>query len=257
MYHLVQDLTPWSAPEVTEGVRKRMGLAEDLRTIMSTHRVVMGHYRAEEMCTAGANQLVAVVREPRLRIISNYTFWCQKHRSGMLTKQGPYAPAMIDVAEGGFDKFLRTPAVARDVDNVFVLWLLRSPANYHLLADPYPTTEHVQRAWELCEHRDLFTGVFWQNETVEAMAHLGLRSKSVPAVINMSEPLPTGEEISPQVIERLNEVTRADFQLLDLLMEQGLLKRRSQEEFDQEFYTTLKRSGMTITTEHGSTDGRR
>ena len=104
------------ADGVPKQTRHVIGSLEDVRRIIETHRLAMGHIAAHTLVSAGCDSLALQVREPRARILSLYRFW-RAQDEGERSRWGLWGSDLIGQASKQLGAFLATPSIWPAVDN--------------------------------------------------------------------------------------------------------------------------------------------
>lgn len=108
--------------QLSESVRAQIAADDAELTSMATARVVAGHFSLASLSRLAPSSSVAIVlREPRARLVSLYTFW-RLHTLEMRERWHPYRA--IDAAQRPFDEFLADSDVAPVTDNPVCRMLL-------------------------------------------------------------------------------------------------------------------------------------
>lgn len=199
--------------------------------------VVMGHFAAGQLISAGCTKLVLSVREPRARLLSLYRFWQSLPGEQF---SAPVARAL----GGGLSSFLASPYLEHAVRDVI--------AAHSVSAAPvWRRGESAARLWR---NIDDFIGLaVWPGENAKALEYtlksLGeWHGQTIPEVrVNVtSHQGQTTEQLREQDLFRLDALTRADSQVLELLMGSGKLTAKSSKELDDDFASACMTHRFTL-----------
>ena len=211
----------------------------DLARILTMNHSVMGHYSARVLIEAGATDLFLTLREPRARIISLYRFW-----QGLPKAVFAGEPALQRSLSMGFLRFLTSPASQAAVDNVI--------AAHILLETPIWTTNGIHSDnWQKLKPN--FRMAVWPDQSLEVVSSIrsifGLHRAPVDeqhrknvTKKNHQEP----ERLSDEVVTIMQRYTRYDSEVIGMLMDEGLLSPRSQNELDSDFEAVALSHGFLV-----------
>ena len=234
--------------------RHVIGSLEDLRHIVGTHRLVMGHIAADMFVSAGCDSLAVQVREPRARILSLYRFW-RAQEEDERSRWGLWGSELIGQADQPFGAFLATPSIWPAVDNAITRQVCgRSSATRARWASGPRRQSAVARRYRAI--RPWFGIVEWSNRSDVFVARImeAIGSDTVPELGRENEAQPSGDT---QVIDRsthelLRRLTATDSRLLFRLAADGLLERRDASDLDEEFEREADRLNFRLQVPAGS-----
>jgi len=224
---------------------ERIAKAADLAEIIREHSLVIGHYSTEVLWNAGCVSLAVQFREPRARIISLYRYW-QAQLPSVRSSWGRWGSRVIAKADLPFKDFLSSPEVWPAVDNAMARQTLRynQAEGHHAIAlgsgveATYSEFVSTLAAADWSCHSESFLERLCEHIGVSAVPDLGRANSTEVA----------GEEIKidDATFELLRHLTRMDSLLLEGLMSDGLLPRRSAADLDSEFETAATKLGFQL-----------
>jgi hypothetical protein len=228
--------------------RHVIGSLEDVRHIVDTHRLVMGHISAHMLVSAGCDSLALQVREPRARILSLYSFW-RAQEDDERSRWGLWGSQLIGQADQPFQAFLATPSIWPAVANSMTRQLCGKGTGTRARwasgpRSPFALTRRYRaiRPWlgivEWSNRSDVFV-----ERIMEAIG-----SDTVPELARENVAHPSGDTqvIDRSTHERLRRLTVADSLLLHRLAADGLLERREAGELDEEFEREAERLNFRL-----------
>jgi hypothetical protein len=234
--------------ELLQGVpspnRETIAKPEDLRAIVESHRVVIGHYGALSLMEGGCTDLGIQVREPKARLLSLYRYW-QAQPDSVRLSWGLWGQDLVAKADLPLKGFLTSPSVGPAVDNL----LVRQALGYR------------QKDRTVVRNRRNFGGLYTRFKEMPLTVEWTLRSQRfidriceqigashVPTLRreNATEAIGQDQTIDAGAMRLLNELTRADRLFLGRLSEDGLLVKRSQSDLNSEFEEDALRLGFRL-----------
>ena len=182
----------------------------ELKDSLSQHDCVMGHISLRDFWEAGFRDFVVIVREPRIRILSEWIF-LQSHKE--------------------YEQILK----AHKVVNSITYFSNYAPKMTENTIDQMISQEVVFN-WK---NHELNIGGYWSDEIPKLLMEV-FGESSIHIKSNESRsPMP---EIDYRIMDRIHELTEKDYKSLDRLMRSGLLSLRSREKMDEEFRLYLDRN---------------
>ncbi len=241
------DQQHFGTARLAEGVpvqtRHVIGSLDDVRRIVDTHGLVMGHFAVRTLISAGCGSLAVQVREPRARILSLYRFW-RAQDEGERTRWGLWGSELIGQADQPFSAFLASPSVWPAVNNSISRQVCgRGSRTSARRASGPRTRSGLARRYGAI--RPWLGIVEWSNRSevfVErVMEAIGLDSVPELDRENVAQPSGDTQVIDRSTHERLCRLTAADSQLLLHLAADGLLEQRDAGDLDEEFEREAER----------------
>lgn len=241
-------------PSMPDGELVRFANLNQLRPLYQSNSIIIGHFSAQCLRKAGAEIVVATVREPRSRLISLYRYWQSLDRIGDLQRQGLRGLQISSSLHSGFESFLTNFNVFQDTDNQITRFLsgplttrggLWATLGHHGSFEYRPIAGRWQKAVLANVDR-----VFWASETDHLLTYVASKvvqpSSTDSTNLHLNRTPVTGEieYLRPSVVEELNARTRFDSEVLKLLMEENRLSFRNQHELDQEFAHEALKHGL-------------
>lgn len=148
-------VAPWELDRVLFGGFDRFGdmrqttqalIAVDGAAALTGYDVVMGHFGISSFAPHfAANEMMTVLREPRTRLLSHYTFW----RGWSAERHADWAPyaASRRAVDATWEEFLTDPSIASQTDNIAIRMLL-SPHRLIPADDVIAPTDHDELTGE-------------------------------------------------------------------------------------------------------------
>jgi hypothetical protein len=257
-------LAGMSGPE-----RRRVVDGHELAEVVEAHQLVVGHYWARTLVSAGCATLAVQLREPRSRILSLYRYWESQSKTGDLEALGPWGSEVVGLAHRSTLKdFLASTDVRAAVDNVMARQLLtgmsgrpgwsgrsgvarrsvgsdRSAGSRSRGSSPW-----ALRRSDLDCLLDVLVVADWSRNSDRFVARLcdQLGGVPVPDVELVNETQVTGatEVIDGRTLELLTRATALDSNLVDALTDAGALPARSAADLGREFEETAERLGFVF-----------
>lgn len=218
-------------------------VSDELGEIVQSHRALIGHYSTRTLLDAGCKALATQVREPRARILSLYRFW-QSTSEQERADWGPWGASVVSRADVPFVDFLQTSSVWPVTENAIARQLLGEPYKPpRVLWHRRPrrvrrrvSCQHFSRYRDFCRYLKV---VDWSDRAqgfVERVCEFA-QLPEVPVIgrINVTRVTGEPERLTGDALRLLERLTASDRSLLDALMSDGLLARRSDRLLDDEF----------------------
>ena len=242
------DLQQFPSPDLLEGASDEV-LATivdlgDYRQVVSGHRAVMGHVSAATLLGAGCSDLAVQVREPRSRLLSLYRYW-QAQSGPHLASWGTWGLEVVGAAVLPLAGFLDSPVTWPATDGALARQALGGIASPY--ADP--------RSWrptgdDRARFADHLSVAEWSTDSDRFVARVWERlgEPAVPGLdrVNVTEVTGGPQALDRVTVATLDRLAGPDRDLLDHLMDRGLLRRRSDADLDDEFERTAGRLGFTF-----------
>lgn len=235
-----------------------------LRKIVTRHRAVIGHFGVEFLLEAGVDQVIVLVREPRSQLLSLFDYW-----SGLgddLELWGDRGRRIREATSGTLSTFLESPLVVADRHSDIARYFLPGSMRVKGRDGSWMLAPEIAegRRPELVEEalgrlRGKLHRVYWSHELPEIVDHVrrtvgrSLRgpNDSVP-VLNGVDEGHSHREIGPLELRLLKENTILSDHVLNWLMQENLLSRRSGVELDDEFRINAERHGFSFADAEGA-----
>ena len=242
------------ADGVPAQTRHVIGSPEDVRHIVDTHRLVMGHVAGHMFVSAGCDSLAVQVREPRARILSLYRFW-RAQEEDERSRWGLWGSELIGQADQPFCAFVASPSIWPAVDNSITRQVcgrgsstrprqMSGPRRGSALARQYRAIRPRLGIVEWSNRSDVFVERILEAIGSDTVPELGRE--------NVAQPLDDTQVIDRTTHERLRRLTAADSQLLLRLAADGLLERRDTSDLDEEFEREAERLNFRLQVPAGS-----
>lgn len=220
----------WSTPSPN---RETIASARDLQSVVTGHRLVIGHYGGLQLVNAGCDMLAVQVREPRSRLLSLYRYW-QSRPESELASWGRWGSDVVAKASLPFGDFLYDPNAWPATDNA----VARQTLGVYTKAGPALwRTLRLSRAYNTFKPK--LSIVDWTSSSERLLERIceRLAFSPVPPLGHENATEVTGE---PQLLDtrarrRLELLTSIDQSFLDRLCADGVLSRRSRRDLDSEF----------------------
>lgn len=214
------------------------GSIGSLGALVARHPIIMGHYPAGVLLEAGATDLIVTAREPRARLVSLYRFW-QSQPASLFSGD----PLLARVLGQGLGAFLSQPNRGA-VYGVIAAHTLTDRASW-------APNQSVTRLWR--SMRAYIRRAAWPAEIPSVVAHVS----GLLGVPNTMDPVQRRdnvtvradrdpEVITDEVMTLIDRLTRPDKEILELLMEEGLLTHRTQSDLDQDFADVAVSHGFVL-----------
>ncbi|MFZ0667400.1 MAG: hypothetical protein WAM97_16720 [Acidimicrobiales bacterium] len=207
---------------------------DQLAAAVSASRLVVGHYSADSLLSAGCAGLAVQVREPRSRILSLYRFWegqSAEERAGW----GMWGSLLVDRAQLPLAQFLACPDVWPAIDNGISRQLLGV------------------RRWRRYPGRPLEPSLMvveWSSQSTAFVERIAdaLGAAEAPTLLRENVTSVAGESqvIDRSALARLRQLTRFDRRALTALSRHGHLTARPDEALEREFHESAERLGFRI-----------
>lgn len=237
-----------------DGELVRFANLNQLRILYRSNSVIIGHFSAHFLRKAGAEIVVAIVREPRSRLISLYRYWQSLDRIGDLQRQGLRGLQISSSLHSGFESFLTNVNIVENTDNQIARFLigplttrggLWGGLRHHGGLEYRPIAGKWQKSVLANVDR-----VFWSSERDHLLRYVaskvGARSSPGSTTLHLNRTPITGENehLRPSVVEEMSTRTHFDSEVLKFLMEENRLSFRSQQELDQDFAHEAQKHGL-------------
>jgi hypothetical protein len=182
----------------------------ELANSIGQHDCVMGHISLSDFWKAGFRDFVVIVREPRIRLLSEWIF-LQSHKE--------------------YEQHLKAHKVI-DSKSYFSSYAGKVHSNVISTLN----SQDVIFNWK---NESLNLSCYWNDEIPKLMMEVfGERSIG----IRSNESQPSMYEIDFRIMDRVHELTVKDSESLDRLVRSGLLSLRSKEKMDEEFQQYLDKN---------------
>jgi hypothetical protein len=179
----------------------------ELADSLNQYDCVMGHISLRDFWKAGFRNFVVIVREPRIRLLSELRF---------LFSQKEYEQHLKD--HQVFDTKSYFSSYAGKIHNNVISTLI---------------SQEVIFNWK---NENVNTSFYWNDEfpklMLEVFGEISMRIRSNESQSSMFE-------IDYRIMDRVHELTVKDSESLDRLVRSGLLSLRSKEKMDEEFQQYL------------------
>ena len=235
-----------------------------MRKIVSRRRAVMGHFSVELLLDAGADQVIVLVREPRSRLLSLFDYW-----SGLgphLDVWGDRGRRVHEATSGSLSAFLASPLVVADRQSDIARHILPSSMRVQGSDGSWRLAPEIAegRRMDLVDEalgrlRGKLVRAFWSDELPAVVDHVGRAIGRTPRAADLEVPVLNGldrattdRQIGAAELRLLDENTILSRHVLDWLMREGLLSRRTGAELDDEFRMTADRHGFSISQSSGA-----
>jgi hypothetical protein len=182
----------------------------ELKNSLSQYDCVMGHVSLRDYWEAGFRDFVVIVREPRIRLLSEWIF-LESHKE--------------------YEQLLK----AHKVVNSITYFSNYAPKMSQNTIDQMVSQEVVFN-WKNIE---MNISCYWSDEIPKLMMEV-FGESSIHMRSNESQPLMP--EIDFRIMDRIHELTEKDSKTLDRLTRSGLLSLRSKEKMDEEFRLYLDKN---------------
>jgi hypothetical protein len=207
----------------------------------------MGHYSGQLLLDGGCASLALQVREPRARVLSLYRYW-KSQPDEVLDQWGEWGRTALVSARGSLSEFLRSPHIWPAADSAIARQLLLRWTPPDAQAARRLTREALRGEAYDSIRADLAI-VEWASESQRFVERICafLDEKTDVTVQRENETPAEGdvEVLDPESRNLLERLTRYDRELLQRLMDDGLLEHRSAASLDAEFEETAERLLVT------------
>lgn len=216
----------------------------DLARLATHHPLVMGHVPACDFARAGYTELAVMVREPRSRLLSQYRFLQGWDRQRKLD-HGRWLARKIDLATRSFDDFLDAKQPHMTARDCITRWTLISTRSR-----PCRSSLGSRRSASYERFRERAAVVEWSRFSESYLERLCERAHLVdlPSLDqkNVTEVAGPDETLDKCSLARLDALTATDRSLLDQMMVDGVLRRRSPKDLEEEFRSTAERLHFSL-----------
>jgi hypothetical protein len=184
--------------------------SKELRASHDQYDCVMGHISLEDFHKADFRDFLVIVREPRIRFLSEWVF---------LRTHSEYDQLLSQFGVSDNKDYFKTYAQKKSNNTIAGL------ASAHLIFDSEKSGVNIS--------------CYWSNEIPRIMMEifgqtaLNIRSNESP---------PQKFDIDFRILDIVYELTDRDSSVLNRLMNSGLLTQRSKEQMDEEFALYLKKN---------------
>jgi hypothetical protein len=218
-----------------------------LRSICRSNDIVMGHFSAPALLSAGCGGLAVQLREPRARLLSLYRYW-QSQSEAELAAWGPWGQQTVASSRFPFDQFLQMTTVWAAIDNTMARQLLvgvvpQSSEEAHRL-----TTRALNgKEWKRIVDRLAIAE--WSSDSQRFADRICNTMRVEPVAVKTENITVTAGEaqvIDRNCRDRLSELTRLDQIVLDRLMQAGALRPRTTSDLEREFTLAAARLGFEV-----------
>jgi hypothetical protein len=230
-----------------EPTKSRFAAKGQLRSICRSNEVVMGHFSAPALLSAGCRGFAVQLREPRARLLSLYRYW-QSQSEAALASWGPWGQQTVASARLPFDQFLQMTTVWAAIDNAMARQLVvgavpQSPGEAHRL-----TTRALQgKEWKRIV--DGLAIAEWASDSQRFADRICMTLDVEPVAVkteNITVAVGEAQVIDRDCRDRLSELTRLDQIVLDRLMHTGALRPRTASDLESEFTLAAGRLGFEV-----------
>ncbi len=236
------------ARELPTVTRSQFASVSQLRALRRDNRVLVGHFSAQSLVSAGFEHLAVQIREPRSRIVSLYRYWRSLSEADR-AEWGLWGSQAVAASHLPFMEFLRLPGVWSATENALARQLVVATTP----SDPSRLRRRIERAVHGSAYqrvRSRLRIVDWSTESQRFLdricrEHLATPSVAVP-LENVTFVRGDRQPITASGRRLLGEMTRLDRDLIARLVEDGLLAPRSDREMDREWEETAARLGFDL-----------
>jgi hypothetical protein len=191
--------------------------ASELRSAIQGPGLVMGHISARAFRRLGATDIRAIVREPRIRLMSHFMFW-RSMSSEWHAQYGAEQVAVASQALGKVCDFASSPRVDHNV-----IWRMANLGRFSSRLPP-KTSFHL----------------YWDTELSELVHSITGRKLSEVPLANVTESV-APYSLTPEDQDALNAATSHDMRFLQRAMDRGILTFKSRQQMDDELAAYLAR----------------
>jgi hypothetical protein len=177
--------------------------SKELRAVLNQYECLMGHISMKDFFEAGFDDFLAIVREPRIRLLSEYLFH---------TSHSEYVQLLEKFKVTNSKSYIRNYASKRSKNKISEL----------------VTAEYIFD-WS---NKDLKFSCYWNDEISKLMMNMFGRS---PQNVRVNESRSELPEIDFRTLDLVHELTVTDSELLNRLMNSGILSHQSKEKMDEDF----------------------
>jgi hypothetical protein len=237
-YHCERAVPPADRVGVNDDISSQIYSVEELQNLHKSGLNVGGHVWSGSVLDAGYQRVWGIVREPRSRILSLYRFWQSINPQTLISQWGDKGRFAVDATGRDLGHFLDC-ASGRDMDNGIEQYLggLRNDGCRRLFGRLGGRTA-----------ANLEVRLFWNDELISLVNLYETERKvsqneKLPQLeqLNVTEPKPIVEKLTPNLIHRLDHLTQRDYGFLEYAMSRGWLRERSGTQLNQEFEETARR----------------
>ncbi len=215
----------------------------DLAVIRHSNRLVMGHFAARSLISAGWLDLAVQLREPRSRMLSLYRYW-QDQPGSVRMSWGRWGTEIVARADDRLNDFLAWDPAWPAVENVYVRQLMADPVASRRFVVPWKTSSSY------AELRRCLRVAEWDTRSQAFLERIcEIVGETDPPLLektNVTQTTGEVQKIDAETLRLLDHLTRDDRELLDELARDGTLARRSASELDEDFEMTAVRLGFEI-----------
>jgi hypothetical protein len=180
---------------------------EELRAAHDQYEVVMGHISLKDFKKAGFKNFVVIVREPRIRLLSEWVFLKSNLEYDLLMKK--FGVVSNKTYFSNYARKMQSNSIAQ-------------LASTEIIFD-----------WDF---QPINVGCYWNNEIPKLMMEVfGKEALNLQSNISIPQML----DIDFRILDLVNELTEKDSAALARLTNSGLLSTRSKEKMEEEFQSYL------------------
>ena len=227
--------------------RRQFASADALRHICQENRLVIGHYSADILFESGCDHIATQLREPRARLLSLYRFW-QSLPADVIEGWGRWGDRALRASHLPLEEFLKAPGASPGTDNAMVRQLLGPKVPRRRSLGSRSLLTGIGRA-RYDRLRDRLRIVEWSVDSQRFADRLSRAIGIDPVIVprgNVTTVKGGEQEVGPTCQGLIERLTAGDRALLDRLMTDGLIRKRTNKDLDDEFRAAAARLEFTL-----------
>ena len=216
--------------------RRQFASADALRHICQESRLVIGHYSADILLESGCDQVATQLREPRARLLSLYRFW-QSLPEDVIDGWGQWGDQALRASQLPLEEFLKAPGATPGTDNAIVRQLLGPRVRRRRSLGSRSSLTGIGRA-RYDALRDRLRIVEWSVDSQRFADRLSMAIGIDPVMVprgNVTTVKGGEQEVDRTCQMLIERLTAGDRVFLDCLMTDGLIRKRTNKDLDDEF----------------------
>ena len=181
-----------------------------LRSMCRSNELVMGHFSAPALMSAGCSGLAVLLREPRARLLSLYRYW-QSQTEAEIAAWGLWGQQTVASSRLPFDRFLQMASVWAATNDAIARQLLVG-AVPQSSAEAYGLTRRALNGKEWKRFIDRLAVVEWGSGSQRFADRICTTLQIEPVTVkpeNITETVGEAQLIDWDCRDRLQEITRA------------------------------------------------
>lgn len=226
--------------------RRQFASADALRHICQENRLVIGHYSADILVESGCDQIATQLREPRARLLSLYRFW-QSLPEEVIDGWGRWGDQALRASQLPLEEFLKAPGAQPGTDNAIARQLLGRVRRRRSLGSRSSLAGIGRARYDRLRNR--LRIVEWSVDSQRFADRLSMAIGIGPVVVprgNVTMVKGGEQEVGRACQGLIERLTASDRELLDRLMTDGLIRKRTNKDLDDEFRAAAERLELKL-----------